>query len=116
MCPSFQSSSYAHAWSRLGRITPSFRRLLIAEIERLHKRYRPSLRDPELQEAFDLLIREWSREGPAIIQSNLPYPLDAMNLLANVHCRAELERLEVRLKKLQDKASLLACLSLGGSV
>ena len=104
MCPSFQSSSYAHAWSRLGRITPSFRRLLIAEIERLHTRYRPSFRDPELQEAFDSLIREWSRECPAMIQSNLPYPLDAMNLLANVHVRAELTWLNEKLKVLQEQA------------
>jgi len=29
-----------------------------------------------------------------------------MNLLANVYTRAELERLEVKLKKLQDQASL----------
>jgi hypothetical protein len=64
------------------------------------------LRDPELQEAFDSLIREWSREGPAMIQSNLPYPLDAMNLLANVNVRAELERLEEKLKELQSQASL----------
>ncbi|MCK5402751.1 hypothetical protein KAI60_01435 [Candidatus Bathyarchaeota archaeon] len=49
---------------KLGRITPSFRRLLIAEIERLHKQYRRVLRDPKLQDAFDLLIREWSREDP----------------------------------------------------
>jgi hypothetical protein len=89
----------------VGRTTPSFRRLLIAEIERLQKHYRPSLRDPKLQEAFDLLIREWSRKGPAMIQSNLPLPFDAMNLLANVHVRAELERLEERLKKLQDQVS-----------
>ena len=40
-----------------------------------------------------------------MMQSNLPYPLDAMNLLANVHTRAELERLEERLKVLQDQAS-----------
>jgi hypothetical protein len=85
---------------------PSFRRLLIAEIERLYKRYRPSLRDPELQEAFDSLIREWSREGPAMIQSDLPYPLDAMNLLANVHVKAEIERLESEFQKLQYQASL----------
>jgi hypothetical protein len=90
---------------KMGRVTPSFRRLLIAEIERLYKRYRPSLRDPKLQEAFDSLIREWSRERPAMIQSNLPYPLDAMNLLANVHVRAEIERFEKKLKELQEQAS-----------
>ena len=90
----------------MGRITPIFRWLLIAKIERLHKRYRPSLRDPELQEAFDSLIREWSREGPAMTQSNLPLPLDAMNLLANVHVRVELESLETKLKVLQDARTL----------
>ena len=90
---------------KVGRITPSFRRLLLAEIERLHKRFRPSLRDPRLQEAFDALIKVWSGESAAMMQSNLPYPLDAMNLLANVHCRAELEWLEERLKLLQAQAS-----------
>lgn len=76
---------------KLGRITPSFRRLLLAEIEGLHKRFRPKLRDSKLQEAFDALIRVWNREDPAMMQSNLPYPFDAINLLANVHVRAELE-------------------------
>ena len=56
--------------------------------------------------SFDALIRVWSRESPAMMMSNLPLPLDAMNLLANVHIRAELEQLEVKFKKLQDKASL----------
>ena len=41
-----------------------------------------------------------------MIQNNLPYPLDAMNLLANVHVRAEIERLEEKLKVLQDSVSL----------
>jgi len=89
----------------MGRITPSFRRLLLAEIEGLHKRFRPKLRDQQMQEAFDALIRVWSRESPAMMQSNLPLPLDAMNLLANVHCRAELEWLEERLKVLDDQIS-----------
>ena len=62
---------------RVGRITPSFRRLLLAEIDRLYKRYRPALRDPLMQEVFDALIRVWSRESPAMIVSNLPLPLDA---------------------------------------
>ena len=91
---------------KVGRITPSFRRILIAEIERLYKRFRSKLRDLELQEAFDSLIREWSREEPAMIQSNLPYPLDAMNLLTNVHVRAEIERLEEKLKVLQEQVSI----------
>ena len=38
--------------------------------------------------------------------SNIPIPLDAMNLLANVHTKAELERLIAEIKKLQVQASL----------
>jgi hypothetical protein len=89
---------------RMGRFTPSFRRLLLAEIERLYKRFRPKLRDPQLQSAFDALIKVWGVDGPAMMESNLPLPLDAMNLMANVHTRAELERLEERLKVLQNQA------------
>lgn len=91
----------------MGRLTPSFRRLLLAEIERLYKRFRPALRDPKLQEAFDALIKVWSGESAAMMVSNLPLPLDAMNLLANVHIRTEVERLKLRYKELWAQASLL---------
>ena len=40
-----------------------------------------------------------------MIMSNLHLPLNAMNLLANVRVRAEIERLEAKLKALQDQAS-----------
>jgi hypothetical protein len=90
----------------VGRLTPSFRRLLLAEIDRLYTRYRPTLRDPRLQEAFDALIKVWSRDSPAMMMSNISVPLDAMNLLANVHTQAELERLKTEIKKLQSQASL----------
>lgn len=91
---------------RMGRQTPSFRRLLLAEIERLYKRFRPKLRDPRLQKAFDALIKEWSKEAPSMMVSNISTPLDAMNLLANVHTMAELNQLRGELQKLQDQASL----------
>jgi hypothetical protein len=90
----------------VGRFTPSFRRLLLAEIERLYTRFRPALRDPRLQEAFDALTKVWSVDAPAMMQSNLSVPLDAMNLLANVHAKAEMVRLDADIKKLQDQASL----------
>ncbi len=48
----------------------------------------------------------WSRESPVMMMRDLPLPLDAMNLLANVYCRAELEWLEERLKMVQDQVSL----------
>ena len=41
-----------------------------------------------------------------MMMSNFPLPLDAMNHLANVYIMAELEQLEAKFKKLQDKASL----------
>lgn len=91
----------------MGRQIPSFRRLLLAEIERLYKRLRPKLRDPRLQEAFDALITVWSRESPSRMVSNLSTHLDAMNLLASVGTKAELEQLNEELQKLQNQASLL---------
>jgi hypothetical protein len=89
----------------MGRFTPSFRQLLLAEIERLYKRFRPRLRDTRLQEAFDALTKIWGVDAPAMMQSNISVPLDTMNLMANVHTKAELERLDAELKKLRDQAS-----------
>jgi len=90
---------------KVGRVTPSFRRLLLAEIERLYKLYRSALLDPRHQEAFDALIKIWSKESPSMMVSNISTPLEAMNLLANVGTKAELERLNAELQKLQDKAA-----------
>lgn len=39
-----------------------------------------------------------------MMQSNISVPLDPMNLLANVHAKAELTRLEAELRQLQDQA------------
>jgi hypothetical protein len=38
--------------------------------------------------------------------SNISTPLEAMNLLANVHTMAKLERLSAEINKLQDQATL----------
>ena len=91
----------------MGRLTPSFRRLLLAEIERLYTRFRPALRNPLLQEAFDALIRVWSGESAGMMVSTLSLPLEAMNLLANIHIRTEVERLTLRCTELEVQASLL---------
>jgi hypothetical protein len=40
-----------------------------------------------------------------MIMSKISVPLDAMNLLANVHTKTELGRLEEKLTKLQNQAS-----------
>ena len=92
---------------KMGRQTPSFRRSLLAEIERLYKGFRPKLRDPKLRDAFDTLIRVWSKEAPSMMMSNMSMPLDAMNLLANVSTKAELLQLSGEFQKLQDKATLI---------
>ena len=79
----------------------------LKELLASYKRFRPNLRDPKLQEAFDLLIKAWSKESPSMMVSNISTPLEAMNLLANVGTKAELEQLNVELQKLQDKATLI---------
>ncbi|MFQ6076513.1 MAG: hypothetical protein ACE5Z5_10330 [Candidatus Bathyarchaeia archaeon] len=99
----------------MGRITPSFRQLFMREVERLRKGFRPTLTDPEHQRALDGLIRAWSGESAAMMMSNIPATLDAMNLLANVHTRAEMERLERRLEELEGRmAQLQKQTSIGG--
>ena len=50
------------------------------------------------------MIKVWSKEAPAMMMSNIPVPLDTMNLLANVGTKAELEQLSGDLQKLQDQA------------
>lgn len=87
----------------MGRITPSFRQLFLKEVERLRKKFQPALVDPEHRRAFDELIRTWSGESAAMTQSNIPATLDALNLLANVHTRAEIEGLRGRLEELEGK-------------
>jgi len=89
----------------MGRITPSFRRLFLAEVERLTTRFRPKLRDPRLQATFDALIRIWSREHAAMIVSDIPLPLDVMNLVAAVDTQAELMKLATQLQTLQDRVA-----------
>jgi hypothetical protein len=42
-----------------------------------------------------------------MMMSNLSTPLDAMNLMANLGTKAELEQLSEELQKLQDKATLI---------
>ncbi len=89
----------------MGRITPSFRRLFLDTVARLVRKFRPALRDSGHRKAFDTLITVWAGEAGALSMSGLPIPLDAMNLLANVHNLAEVRRLEVGVRRLQDRAA-----------
>ena len=61
---------------------------------------------PRAQEAFDELIKVWSKESPSMMVSNISAPLEAMSLLANVHIMTELKQLSGEIQKLQDKAAL----------
>ncbi len=90
---------------QVGRLTPSFRRLFLAEVERLSQRFRPKLRDPHLQAAYDALCRVWSSEHAAMMMSDIPIPLDAMNLVAAVDTQAELTQLAAQLQMLQNQVA-----------
>ena len=113
----------------MGRITPSFRQLFHSEVEELKRYFQKTLLDKGHVEAFNLLLREaWSAEDHAMGVSNVPYPLDIMNLMANVHnmkcveqvrkglrdgegkmleLERRLERLEMRAGKEQGKKPIL---------
>ena len=87
----------------MGRITPSYRQLYQKAIMELRARYRSSLVDPELKEAFDSLQKEaWNPEQSAMGNSTptIPTVLDGLNLTANVHNRKLIEMLK---RKIEEK-------------
>jgi len=47
-------------------------------------RFRPAVKEPQLQKAFDALIQGWSGGSAAMKVSDILRPLNAMNLLATV--------------------------------
>jgi hypothetical protein len=53
-------------------LTPIFRRLFLAEVERLATRFCPKLQDSRLQAAFNSLIWVWSGEHAAMMVSDIP--------------------------------------------
>ena len=88
----------------MGRITPSFRQLFHSEVEELKRYFQKTLLDKGHVEAFNLLLREaWSAEDHAMGISNVPYPLDIMNLMANVHNRKCVEQLTKQIKDRDEK-------------
>ena len=99
----------------MGRITPSFRQLYFERLDKLKKYYVGLLRDPAHRNAFQLLLREaWDREHAAMSNAEIPFVLDALNLTANVHIKAEIITLKQRLeesqlvvRKLEEKLKVL---------
>jgi hypothetical protein len=84
----------------MGIITPSFLQLFLEELHQLQTQFKPTLKDRELQRAFDALVEIWRSESTAMQIANLPATLDILNLMANVHNRAESEEVERKLDKL----------------
>jgi hypothetical protein len=99
----------------MGRITPSFRQLYFERLDKLKKHYVGLLRDPAHRNAFQLLLREaWDREHAAMSNAEIPFVLDALNLTASVHIKAEIITLKQRLeesqhivRKLEEKLKVL---------
>jgi hypothetical protein len=86
----------------MGRVTPSFRQIYQAQIEELRKHFQRTLLDPDHREAFDALLREaWQPEDHALGNAKIPYVLDVMNLMGNVHLKAEVARLRKELSELK---------------
>jgi len=91
----------------MGRITPSFRILYEKTIRELRARYRSSLVDLGLKEAFDFMQKEaWNPEQSAMGNSTptLPTVLDGLNLTANVHNRKLIELLN---RKIEEKDGII---------
>ncbi|MFQ5951745.1 MAG: hypothetical protein ACE5KH_06655, partial [Candidatus Geothermarchaeales archaeon] len=88
----------------MGRVTPSFRQIYQALIEELRKHFQKTLLDPNHREAFDVLLREaWTREDHAMGNAKVPYALDVMNLMGNVHLMGEVVRLRKELSEMEEK-------------
>jgi len=92
----------------MGRITPSFRQTYQDLVGRLRKGYVSMLRDSGNREAFELLLKDaWDREHAAMVNSEIPLVLDALNLTANVHNKCEIQVLKERLAERDRKIAEL---------
>jgi hypothetical protein len=88
----------------MGRITPSFRQLFKKQIAELKRKrgFQNSLFGREHRKAFDLLLKDaWSAESAALSNACIPYVLDALNLMANVHNKKCIEALEKEIFELE---------------
>lgn len=88
----------------MGRITPSFRQLFRKQIAELKSRrgFQNSLLSREHRKALDLLLKDaWSAENAALSNSCIPYVLDALNLMANVHNKKCIKELEKEILELE---------------
>ncbi len=88
----------------MGRVTPSFRQLYHAQIQELKKHFQNTLLDLGHREAFNLLLKEaWTPEDHALSNAKVPYVLDVLNLMGNVHLMKEIAALRRKTKELEAK-------------
>ncbi|MEM0117970.1 MAG: hypothetical protein QXX17_03050 [Conexivisphaerales archaeon] len=100
--PESAAISYAEGDAIMGRMTPSFRQVYQSLLERLRNNYLPLLRNEKERRAFERLVSDaWDKEHAAMANSQLPLVLDAMNLTANVHNSAEIEKLAEEVRELK---------------
>jgi hypothetical protein len=88
----------------MGRITPSFRQQFQKLIEELKENsgFQDTLINREHKKAFDLLLKDaWSAEDAAMANSGIPCVMDALNLMANVHNKKNVEELRRKLQELE---------------
>jgi hypothetical protein len=90
---------------KLGRITPSFRRVFHEAIFRLQKKngFYHTLKEPGHQRAFVDLVKVMSREYAAMWNSGIFCVEDIMNLMMNIHVRAMINELEQQINQLEQE-------------
>jgi hypothetical protein len=89
----------------MGRITPSFRRVFHNTIFQLYKKkgFYHSLKDPGHQHAFVGIVKAMSSEHAAMWNSGIFCVEDIMNLMANIHVRAGINKLEADITRLEQQ-------------
>lgn len=87
----------------VGIITPPFRQRYQAQINRLRENLLPLLRDKEHRDAFEALVDAWDREYAAMSNSEIPFIMDVMNLMANVDNMSKVMKLEKKLAELESR-------------
>jgi hypothetical protein len=90
---------------QLGRITIPFRTLLQEEMDNLKRTFREALIDAGRRDAFDSLVRTWSREQGAMSYARVPTALDVMLLTAVIDNRKLIEELFDQIGVIRSKLS-----------
>jgi hypothetical protein len=89
----------------MGRITPSFRRVFHNTVFQFYKKkgFYHSLKEPGHQHAFVGIVKAMSSEYAAMWNSGIFCVEDIMNLMANIHVRACIDKLEADITRLEQQ-------------